>query len=737
VERGWGGWEPGLSIPVHDLQRDQIRGLEFLWQSASGFLRLGPGDDIHRFIGERLRVLLPDALVSVSSFDERTATFRVRCVLGDEKEVQGFLADLSAPLESLPIPITDDARTRLLGGRLVPVPGGLHAFCFALATPERCATLERRFGVRRLWSMGFAAEGRLLGNVGIVTHDDREIAESGILETFVNQSAVALLRDEAREALRVSEENFRRLAANVPAIIYQAVVGRDGRLKFSFLSPRLRDVAGLDPEAAQRDANVLLGQVHAEDREELFRSIRRAAETASPWRWTGRGYAAGGELRWYQGMSEPKVLPDGDVAYDGLLFDITERKQAEEELNRAKDAAEAASRAKSAFLANTSHELRTPMNAVLGMLELLLDTELTPSQRECAEVARDAGEELLRIVNDILDLSRIEADRLVLESRPFRLRDTVRSALRRVALAAQEKRLELHSRVDDQVPDVLLGDPGRLRQVLLNVLENAIKFTPAGTVSLEVTTEADGGDGVRLRFAVSDTGIGIPVAKHAEVFEPFVQVDTSSTRRHGGAGLGLAICSRLVRMMDGRIWLDSAEARGCTVFFAVRFGRGDERAAAAVEVERPSTPPAAPTAGPGTEPLRVLVAEDNASNRALVSRILEKHGHFARAVRDGLAALAEIEASPDGWDVLLLDLQMPELDGFQVAERIRAAERGRHERLPIIAVTAHATESDRRRCLDAGIDGFVPKPLHEADLLRAVVAACSRPGGRGETARSD
>jgi hypothetical protein len=446
--------------------------------------------------------------------------------------------------------------------------------------------------------------------------------------------------------------------------------------------------------------------------------------------------SASGFLR-YQAMSEGKALPDGDVAYDGLLFDVTERKRAEEELSRAKDAAEATSRAKSAFLANTSHELRTPMNAVLGMLELLLDTELTLSQREFAEVARDAGEELLRIVNDILDLSRIEADRLVLESRPFRLRDTVRSALRHVALAAREKRLELHGRVDDQVPDVLLGDPGRLRQVLLNVLENAIKFTTAGTVSLEVTTEADEGDGVRLRFAVSDTGIGIPATKHAEVFEPFVQVDASPARRHGGAGLGLAICARLVRMMDGRIWLDSAEARGCTVFFAVRFAPGDEREAAAADAERPSTPPSAHPAGTDAKPLRVLVAEDNASNRALVGRILEKHGHFARAVRDGLAALAEIEASPDEWDVLLLDLQMPELDGFGVAERIRAAERDRRDRLPIVAVTAHATESDRRRCLEAGIDGFVPKPLREADLLRAIAAACSRPRERQDAAGND
>ncbi|MBI5500643.1 MAG: response regulator [Deltaproteobacteria bacterium] len=708
---------------------ERAHDVEFLWQSASGFLHLGPDDDLYRFIGERLRVLVPDAMVTVASFDVGGDTFRPRCLLGREEEVRSLVEAFPVPLETADVRIEERAREPLLRGRLVEVPGGLHVFSFGVADAERCAAIERRFGVGRIWSMGMVAEGRLLGKVGLVTHSAGLLDRAATLETFVNQAAVALLRREARDALRAGEERFRKLAGNVPAITYQAMVTSEGRVRLIFVSPRLLEMSGLEPSDFEAGSERLFELVHPDDREVFWRSIRESAAVRGPWRWTGRVRVGSGETRWFQVMSEPEVLPGGEMRYDGLALDVTDRKEAERELGRAAEAAEAASRAKSVFLANTSHELRTPMNAVLGMLSLLLESELTPEQRECAVVARDAGEELLRIVNDLLDLSRIEADRLALEARPFRPRVTLQAVLRRVEPLARQKGLVLGGRVADEVPEVVLGDRGRLQQVLLNVLDNALKFTPEGAVAVDVGVEEGVGDGVCLRFAVTDTGIGIPAARRVEVFEPFVQVDASNTRRYGGAGLGLAICARLVRLMGGTIGLDGAEGRGSTVHFTARFGRAEAGAVVEDEPERSSVPPRASPGEPDARPLRVLVAEDSPSNRLLVVRMLERHGHRVRAAVNGLAALAAVEADPGGFDLLLLDLQMPEMDGFEVAARIRSAERETGRHLPIVAVTAHAGESDRRRCLAAGMDGFVAKPLGEEALLRAMraVRAAGRP----------
>jgi two-component system, sensor histidine kinase len=412
------------------------------------------------------------------------------------------------------------------------------------------------------------------------------------------------------------------------------------------------------------------------------------------------------------------------AAHDTLRREIEQRERAEAELRVAKRIAEEANRAKSEFLANMSHEIRTPMNAVIGLTDVALGTELSAQQRECLELVRASGESLLAIVNDILDVSRIEAGRLVVEQIPFRLRDTIDDALRTVAVEAERKGLELSWEIAPQIPETLLGDPMRLRQILLNLAGNAIKFTERGGVAVQVRPEASPGGGIRCHFSVADSGIGIAAEKQALIFAPFQQADASTSRRYGGTGLGLTISARLVELMHGRIWLESIAGEGSTFHFTLRFGMADEahsrgaaRAAAGLA--------AAAVRERGAPRLTVLLVEDNAVNRRLAEIVLSGHGHTVVAVENGCAALEALHRLR--FDLILMDVQMPGMDGIATTRAIREAEGAAGGHVPILALTAHALAGDRQRCLGAGMDGYLEKPVRPVALLEAVERLAHRP----------
>ncbi len=578
---------------------------------------------------------------------------------------------------------------------------------------------------------------------------------------------------QAEASLEKTESRLANLLRHVPGVLYQFLVQSDGRAKFAYVSESSRHILGYEPFEFQNDVSLATRCVHPDDRKILQQAMQNPGGELAPFRFELRCLTKSSDIKWVMLSSAPEKLDNGDVLWNGLLTDITELKTAEAKIKQlnedlaqrisvlaavnqeleiithklevAYDQALEASKLKSEFVANISHEVRTPISAVIGMVELLLDSNLSPEQRQFAKIVGDSAQSLLTIINDILDFSKMEAGRIELESIDFNINGIVKGCVDWLESVAKDKKIRFETVVDPNVPRLVKGDPLRVRQVLLNLASNAIKFTDVGTVKLStqlINNSLDGDEqSVTVRFDIEDTGIGLSEAAKNRLFQPFSQADGSTTRKYGGTGLGLSISKRLVELMGGEIGVDSQENKGSRFYFTVPFilsaASGEENQSESdlggsrlhdLPVQQISHVSLQELSGklsssssrkvePGSRGL-ALLAEDNSILKDLACRQLVKLGFSVKSVNNGKEAIEHL--GKDDYSLIFMDCQMPVMDGFEATKAIRNKEKQTGKHVLIVALTASAMPADRERCLKCGMDDYLSKPINLQQLAQLV-----------------
>ncbi len=552
------------------------------------------------------------------------------------------------------------------------------------------------------------------------------------------------LQQATTEQLRIQQQRLEKISQNVPGVIYQFQRWPDGRSAFPYASTGIIAIYGVAPECVREDATPVFAVLHPDDLAQVSQSIDKSASTLDPWHDVYRVVLPSGRIIWVEGVATPEQMPDGSMLWHGYIRDVTERKAAEAELDTyrhhleqlvdtrttelaaAKDAAEAATHAKSTFLANMSHELRTPMNGVMGMVDMALRRATDPQQIDWLNKSKSSAHHLLGVINDILDISKIEADRLTLETIHFRFGEVLENLFSLLGHKAQEKQISLLIDLDAEVQRMaFLGDPLRLGQILLNLTGNALKFTDHGSITVRARVledNPDTGDKVLLRIEVADTGIGITPEQQQRLFTAFEQADGSMTRKYGGTGLGLAITKRLVEMMGGEIGNESAPGQGSTFWFTVRLDKSTD-----------AVPPAPTFTGKSADEhlldeyagTRILLAEDEPINQEVSRGLLEDAGLVVDLADDGLQALAL--AKKNTYALILMDMQMPHMNGVEATVAIRALPA--YAQTPILAMTANALDEDRQVCIEAGMNDHIAKPVDPQKLYETLLAWLEKRGG--------
>lgn len=527
---------------------------------------------------------------------------------------------------------------------------------------------------------------------------------------WVLYRTISTEKRRVEETLRGSEEKYRNLVDNLEnAAVYQITGDLEGNRQFIYMSRAVERLNEVTPEEVLADPTVIYRQILPEYHDMLRIQEEEAIRNSGVMRVEVQNRLPSGRLRWFEFTVSPRRSEDGRMIWDGIEVDITERKNAEAELRTAKAAAEAANIAKTEFLANMSHEIRTPINGVVGNAQLLRFTELTTEQSNLLTCIEADARNLVSIINDVLDISKIEAGKLELEQDAFNIRSCMSDLIGPLEPRIKAKGISLQIDIDNTLPQYLLGDQLRLKQIMRNLLGNAIKFTETGTITVQAGVLDRSDDNVLVRFSVSDTGIGIGPETLAKLFAPFSQADASVTRKFGGTGLGLSICSRLAELMGGQIAANSTEGKGSTFHVRLPFKVADQSSVA----EEPAR--SLSWSQRVSRPLRILLVDDSQSNLIMTSKLLRHIGHHVITSDNGLDALKKWETN--SYDLILMDIQMPEMDGEEAMRTIRDQEQKSGAHIPIIALTAHALSEQRDHLLCSGFDGYVSKPIELSLLL--------------------
>ena len=536
----------------------------------------------------------------------------------------------------------------------------------------------------------------------------------------------------SRKLARI-KTHLEEISTTVPCALYDYHLDEAGHTHFHYFNDRLLEIFEIDRDELQRNPTLIDSVMHPDDRERVREATLRAHESGRLLLLEARIVVRSGAEKWIRISALPTTSRQGQhVVWSGYYLDITEEKHngllAIQREVQAKEAAEAANAAKSRFFASMSHEIRTPMNGVIGMTDIVLDSELTAEQREHLNVVKSSADSLLTIIDDILDFTKLDAGRMTIEKIPFDLYQLVADVIKPLALQADAKAIELVCEIAPALPRHLMGDPGRLRQIMNNLLNNAIKFTPQGKVGLYLTVEADGQHAPMLHLAVTDTGIGISAEKQRAIFDPFTQEDVSTTRRFGGTGLGLTISKKLTELLGGTIGLESESGKGSRFHVRLPLETDPRQPAQATPHdllqimqtaphdatgEAASTTPAAPRQ---IMSLKILAVEDNVINQKLISTLLHNWGHQVALANNGQEALDRHLGA--AFDLILMDIHMPVMGGIDAACQIRAREAklAGTPRTPIYALTAAALPEERREALEKGIDGYLTKPINRGEL---------------------
>jgi len=700
---------------IEKIMKENTNYYKFLSTSSITLMKINSASKILNFLSLSLKELIKDCLIFIYTFNDKDKSihlFDINCTNND------ILIKIKNTIKSDYIP-SDGIFFK-------------NNFLYEFDTINECSNciasklniyeIVNKIKINKVYSIGLIGHNRLIGGLEIITFNNSIIKNPNLIEAFIHQASIAYENCSFMEELSLSEEKFRELASNIDQVFWLRTND-----KMLYISPAYEKLFGKTCQSLYDNPNSFFDSIIDQDKPRIANSLNSEKYTVNKmFDEEYRIQRPDGSVRYIRAKTFPITDEEGNIIKEaGIAEDITEIKNFEEIIIKAKLDADQANEAKSRFLANISHEIRTPLSIMIGFLELLDKTELTEIQRDYLIHTMNASEMLLFLINDILDFSKIEADKMTIEKSNFNLFDLINDTIKLFLPKIKEKNIAIDYYINNNIPKQIIGDPSRIKQILNNLISNAVKFTNTGSIKINVEILDEDENTIELKFEIIDTGIGINLENINKLFNPFTQIDSSTTRAYQGTGLGLAITKRLIEMMDGKIEVESKINEGSKFYFTIKFEKSkNDNSAKANKIviyednvklnQNYDKKNANENIAINNKNLKILLAEDVELNVKIINKFLELNGYSCDNVYNGKEA---VEAySKNEYDIILMDCQMPIMDGYEATRKIRAIEKNKKHTI-IIAMTAYAMEGDKKKCFEAGMDDYLSKPVDFNKLL--------------------